>query len=90
MRKLSEILKHWLFNVLNLPKHICNHLLNDKNHSHVHRMCVGLIIMPIGVFISKCFADIHVAHFLCDIVGYAIHGVGLVPFIEVITKIVND
>lgn len=53
-------------------------------------MCVGLIIMPIGVFISKCFADIHIAHFICDMIGYAIHGMGAMPFLEIISKSVND
>jgi hypothetical protein len=90
MRKLSEILKHWLFNILNLPKHICDNLLNDKAHTHVHRMFVGLIIMPIGVFISKCFTDVYIAHFMCDVIGYAIHGMGLMPFLEIIAKTVND
>lgn len=90
MRKLSKVLKHWLFNVLNLPKHICDHLLNDKNHTHAHRMCVGAVVAACGVAISKLFADITALHFVCDLTGYAIHGMGLVPFIEVITKLIND
>lgn len=74
-----------LFTNLNVSKTICNHLIEEK-HSHCHRMVVGAIIMVIGVSISKIAVSITVLHFFLDGVGYAIHGIGLIPFIDTLSK----
>lgn len=78
-----------IFNFLNLPKHICTHLLG-KDHSHIHRMSVGVVVMSAGVGISKLFADIYVLHFICDMCGYGIHAMGTMPFLEAISNSLNQ
>lgn len=79
---------------LNLPKIICNHTIG-KNHSYTHRMRCGVLVMMIGVAISKSAAHIphtstiwimkiifFVSHYAVDAVGYFIHGVGALPIVE--------
>lgn len=74
---------------LNLPRVVCDHLLGKDNHTPVHRMTVGAIVMVFGVGVSLAGAETHlfVLHYSGDIVGYALHGLGLVPFIE---RLAND
>jgi hypothetical protein len=64
---------------------ICEHLFG-KNHTHGHRIIVGVVIMLVGVTISKgamMFEGI-IVHYLMDAVGYGIHGIGLAPTLEYI------
>ncbi len=74
---------HRIIHVFNLPKHICNHVLGE-NHTKAHRMGAGMIVMVIGVTVAKSCANIHFLnlHFIADLIGYGIHGLGLTPFIE--------
>jgi hypothetical protein len=74
-----------IFSNLNVSKTICNHLIDEK-HSHSHRMIVGVLIMVIGVSVSKIPVTITMIHFFLDGIGYAIHGIGLIPFIETLSK----
>lgn len=68
---------------INVPKIICEHVLGKK-HSKLHRRGCGFMIMIIGV----CIADLlgaHSGHYgsvMCNLVGYGLHGAGLLPFIE--------
>ena len=66
---------------INVSRTVCDHLLDEK-HTNRHRMGVGGIIIFMGVAVSKIPINITVIHFILDGVGYAIHGIGLVPFIE--------
>lgn len=66
---------------VNVSKKICDHLLND-NHTDSHRMGVGVIVVFVGVTISKIHVELMVVHYILDGIGYAIHGIGLVPFID--------
>lgn len=43
-------------------------------------MVVGVIIMGIGVSLTKMAPEHGPLHFIADTVGYAIHGLGLIPF----------
>jgi hypothetical protein len=66
---------------LNLPYQICAHALG-RSHSHAHRITVGVIIMAIGVWIAKQFHYDPMLHYICDLSGYGLHGIGLTPIIE--------
>lgn len=60
------------------------HIAVGKEHKQSHRMVAGITIMTVGVAIAKAsdFLHIHEAHFMLDMVGYAVHGLGATPFIE--------
>lgn len=75
---------------LNVVYVISDHLFDGK-HSTRHRMAVGAIVMVFGVVVSKSgFGFAHaVAHYAADIIGYAIHGLGAVPFIERLGEMVR-
>lgn len=75
---------------LNVVYLMSDHLFDGK-HSARHRMAVGVVVMVVGVVVSKSgFGFAHaVAHYAADIVGYAIHGLGAVPFIERLGELVN-
>jgi hypothetical protein len=64
--------------------HISDHLFNEKAHTGIHRRCYGLVVMAMGVGLAKGFASHHELHFLADMVGYGVHGVGAAPFIELL------
>ena len=69
--------------IICLPRAICNHAIG-KDHTAVHRMVAGTIIMAIGVGIAKStgYFESEYIHFSLDMVGYCIHGLGCTPFIE--------
>lgn len=75
--------KNNLLDKINLSKYICNHLVGE-NHTHNHRIFAGVIIMILGVGLVKVTAliDIGLVHFIGDIAGYCIHGVGAIPIIK--------
>lgn len=68
---------------LNLPKALCQACLGH-NHSHGHRMLAGLVVMAVGVAIAKAGAEYNAfaVHYVTDAVGFAVHGLGAVPFLE--------
>lgn len=47
-------------------------------------MVVGAVIMVIGVGTVKLVEALHLPglHFTADIIGYGLHGMGLIPFVE--------
>ena len=75
---------------LNLPKVICLHVIGKK-HSKFHRQCCGVMVMAAGVFVAEILGAIchelgpvaHAGTFMCNVIGYGLHGAGLVPFIEI-------
>lgn len=69
----------------NLSKHVSNHLCG-KDHSIAHRRIVGAVVIIFGVIVSKAGGDLLVLHIAFDAFGYALHGIGLIPFIEAIEK----
>ena len=67
----------------NLPRVVCQHLIGD-NHGPHHRMVAGVGVMAVGVAIAKVGGDVHAFgfHYLADMLGYLVHGIGCVPFVE--------
>jgi len=72
------------FSSFNPPKFICDHLVG-KNHTPIHRMAFGSVTILIGVLIAKSGGE-GITHILTDCVGYFIHGVGSMPFLEFLDK----
>ncbi len=68
---------------LNVSKHIADHLVG-QHHTITHRRLVGIVVMISGVGLYKlaCTTDITLIHFGGEVIGYAIHGMGLIPFAE--------
>ena len=66
-----------------LVKVFANHLCG-KDHKLYHRGIIGIGIMLIGVSIAKAtgHSDVHFITLVGDTVGYGLHGIGLIPFIE--------
>lgn len=67
----------------NLMHLVCDHVMGER-HTHRHRMIAGGVVMAIGVVIAKAGGEIHMAavHFIADGIGYLIHGIGAVPYVE--------
>jgi hypothetical protein len=66
-----------------LSKYILDKLIS-KSHSLTSRKVMGFTIMVIGVTLVK-FAnhyDYVLIHIGADIIGYALHGLGCIPFFE--------
>jgi hypothetical protein len=78
-RKKIELAK--VVEAFNLPRIICVHLIGEDHTIH-HRMGVGVIVMVIGVIITRCTGGVYMLHFVGEIVGQAIHGFGTIPFGE--------
>lgn len=68
---------------ISIAQIIYNHLVDEK-HSVIHKMLCGAFIMIAGVVISKSGTGVY--HYFTDMVGYGVHGFGLVPFIDKILK----
>ena len=68
---------------LNVASLLCHYAFG-----HGHHWCLkylaGIAIMIVGVLIAKLGGTIHAFHFhyFADVVGYGVHGLGAVPFIE--------
>lgn len=68
---------------LNLIAHLCKMCLGEE-HPPIIRYCAGGVIMLAGVLVAKEGGQIHAYHFhyIADVLGYGIHGIGAVPFVE--------
>ena len=68
---------------IDLARMICNHLVGDS-HTKVHRFSAGVIIMAVGVTVTKVVLMVESGfiHAFGDLIGYAIHGIGAIPFVE--------
>lgn len=67
--------------LINVPHVICDHIFNGK-HTKTHRFFVGGIVAFSGLLISKVHVELTAIHYALEYVGYAIHGLGLVPVVE--------
>jgi hypothetical protein len=82
--EIKETLEEKIVRIAYLPRLICIHLIGE-HHTHGHRMIVGTVFIFIGVIIAKGSAMIGHSlplHIAGDALGYAIHGMGFVPFGE--------
>lgn len=66
---------------INVPKIVCIHMIGE-NHNETHRMGAGVIVMTCGVLIAHSTAHIFIIEYIGDIVGYCIHAIGGIPFVE--------
>lgn len=82
-RHIILVIIHKVVTVGNVPRIICIHLLGH-HHDKRHRMIAGFCVMIVGVGCAKLavFTSYEIAKYLLDLFGYAIHGLGLTPFIE--------
>lgn len=81
MKKALDRLRDYI----NIPKHISNHLCGE-NHSIAHRRIAGGVIIILGVVVAKVGGEGIILHIVFDAFGYALHGIGLIPFVEAIEK----
>lgn len=76
---------------VNVPRVLCDHMLNE-GHTSRHRMAVGALVMVCGVMIAKCTS--HAAYEALevsgDLLGYLIHGIGAVPFVDHLIQSVRE
>ena len=76
---------------IDLTRLISDHLVGE-NHKRYHRFVVGVVIMVSGVSFTEfsyTFASVGF-HIVGDVVGYFVHGLGAVPFIEYIINKAQD
>lgn len=68
---------------INLPRAICRSLIGRTHQPH-HRMAVGVVIMATGVVIAQGshLVELFIFRAAFDLVGYGVHGLGAVPFLE--------
>lgn len=73
--------------VIYLPKTLCNWLFGES-HPFLHRLFVGFIIAILGVWIARLSEHIEngFLSFSGDLGGYALHGIGITPIIERMSK----
>lgn len=66
-------------------------VLAGEHHHPILRFTFGLCVMACGVYIAKTIGHHpqEAVAFAGDTVGYGIHGVGLIPFVEAILKAVD-
>jgi hypothetical protein len=81
-RKLRYVIEQ-----INLSRHIANHLAGERHTSH-HRKIAGVLVMSFGVLVAKLSAipEGPIIHFAGDLIGYGMHGIGLIPFATNIEK----
>lgn len=78
---------------VNVAGKLCEAALGPR-HPVKYRLVAGLVIMGFGVGIGGLPAlfDVHVfvVHRFAEMVGSAVHGIGLVPFLELLIRSVGD
>ena len=68
---------------LNVVRPICRNLVG-QHHGFAHRAVVGVGIMLLGVVLAKTIGhhEYAIIALLGDTLGYGLHGIGLIPFVE--------
>lgn len=72
-------------------KKVYSHLLGEE-HTPIHRKIAGVCVIIFGVGFVKVMyiSTLEVVHFAGDAIGYLIHGIGCLPFVEKITGNKNN
>lgn len=72
---------HRAVTYINVPTMIFDSLLCSR-YSHARRMTTGVLVMVLGVAVAKVAGHNPVLWIagLGDMIGYAVHGMGLTPF----------
>lgn len=61
--------------------------LFGENHTIRHKMISGIILMVMGVFVAKLpIESFPGIHYLTDVIGYGLHGMGGIPFGEYLSS----
>lgn len=70
-----------------VPKAVRSHLLG-KNHSPRHKFTFGALIMLFGVGLVKLATGIDslILHVIADVIGYGLHGIGLIPIAKAVEE----
>lgn len=68
---------------IDLSRALARHVVGT-HHTLGHRMLCGIVIMVFGVGTAKASVLVHSMplHMGLDLVGYLIHAIGAIPFIE--------
>ncbi len=74
---------HVVVRKANLAIPLCDLLLGEQ-HPVKYRMATGVFVMAVGVTIAKTMGHgpYILVSFLADAIGYGLHGIGLVPFVD--------
>lgn len=74
-------------NNVNLSRYLSDKVCGES-HTNKQRKIAGVIIMCVGVGFTKLLTLIswETVHFLGEIIGYSLHGIGLIPFVHTIEK----
>jgi hypothetical protein len=70
-----------MFSKINIVRKGCDAVLG-KGHPEGIRIGFGVVVMAVGVVISKVHVDFFGAHYFFDLFGYLVHGIGAVPVVE--------
>lgn len=87
MKKIKNV----LVIVFRVPIKYASTGLFGENHSLTHRCLVGCGIMVVGVNLAHAseFVTIGFIKLSLDGVGYLIHGIGAVPFVDLLHEVSN-
>jgi hypothetical protein len=73
------------------PAYIISKAIHGHEKGTLTKLISGSIIIVLGVIISKSGATApYLIHIGLDAIGYLIHGIGAVPFVETILKFAED
>lgn len=89
MNSEKQASKQSKLGILNVPKHICTHIVGE-NHSQIHRLFVGVIVIVIGVGIANIHIGVIVVDMTAEGIGYVIHGIGSIPIVEGILRLKTE
>lgn len=73
---------------LDLAHYMCSHLAS-RNYTRTHKVWAGICIIIVGVLITKIATSYFMVHVMLDAIGYAFHGIGLAPILEVLFATVD-
>ena len=84
-------MKKSIINLVRVPLRLISTGLFGEHHTLTHRCLVGAGVMVVGVNMAHAseFFAIGVIKLTVDGIGYLIHGIGAVPFIDLIHDISN-
>lgn len=72
---------------IDIPRKVCVEMLGQHQK---HRMVNGGVVMVTGVLLTHTVMvlvpEYHAVRLMADVLGYLLHGVGAIPFIEWIMK----
>ena len=83
--KFGKKVVHFLHANCNLSKSICTHLMG-KEHTILHRICVGAVFMALGTIIGNIHLGVPHGDLITSGTGGLVHAIGATPVIEALSK----